>query len=256
MGRAIFFQALSDYLRPRRVAVWIFVSAIGALLALVLPGILGASHPKDIYSSVSSIIVFRVVGLASAIFATAIVGAEVEQRTIVYLLTRPVPRWLLLFVRYLASVLVVIALCFFGVILVSAAAYRGNPFQNPLIVKDFVALTLGAFAYNGLFLLTSLMINRAMIVCLLYAFGWELVVPQMPGTMYYLSIFSHMQAVAQHPADALGSGLVTFLAGMLGTNNISSGDSTAVLILIAIVTVAAGLAWFTHFEFVPREDTD
>ncbi len=52
-----------------------------------------------------------------------------------------------------------------------------------------------------------------MIICLLYLIGWEGLVPNMPGTMYYLSIFSHLQAVAQHPVRADAEGWSAFLAG-------------------------------------------
>jgi len=74
--------------------------------------------------------------------------------------------------------------------------------------------------------------------------------------MYELSIFSHLQAIAQHPTQATGSGLLTFLASMTGTNTLPESVSAAVLVLIPVVGVAAAAWWFTHFEFVPREDAE
>ncbi len=106
-------------------------------------------------------LVFRIVGFSAVFFATANVTAEVEQRTIVYLLTRPVPRWMLLVTRYVAAVTVVTLIGLVSALVVSAVAYGGNPFGNPLLGKDMLALTLGAFAYNGLFLFVSLSFRHA-----------------------------------------------------------------------------------------------
>lgn len=255
MARAIFLQALSDYTRLRRLFPWLLVAGFCAVLAWSWQFMNAASAPIDRYSAVSQMLVFRVVALAAAIFATANISAEVEQRTIVYLLTRPVPRWMLLLMRYLAAVLVVSGVCIVAAVGVSVAAF-GNPFSNPLLIKDILVLILGAFAYNGLFVLISLVSNRAMIICLLYAFGWEIAVPNMPGTMYYLSIYSHLQAVAQHATNPELGKMVSFLAAMLGTNTLSEGTSLPVLVLISVTTVALAVFWFTHFEFVPRDDAE
>lgn len=257
MGRAIFLQAMGDYLRPRRIAAWVIAALFGMLLALIWP-MINAQHTDAIeaYSAGSLTVVFRILSLASAIFASANISAEIEQRTIVYLVTRPVPRWLLILVRYLACVLVVSMICIFAAILVSAAAYRGNPFANPLLGRDVLALVLGAFTYGGLFLFVTLLFNRSMIICLIYAFAWETIVPQMPGTMYYLSINSHLQALAAHPAKVSQSPFLNFVAGLAGTNTISESVAAPVLVLLTLATAAAAAWWFTHFEFVPRDDVE
>ena len=255
MARAIFLQALGEYTRFRRLFPWLVVIGFCAVLAWSLQYLNPGSNNSDRYLAVSQMIGFRLVALAAAIFATANVAAEVEQRTIVYLLTRPVPRWMLLLMRYFAAVIVVGAICVFGLICTSAAAY-GNPLLNPSLARDCVVLVMGAFAYNGLFLLISLLSSRSMIICLLYAFGWEIAVPNMPGTMYYLSIFSHMQAVTQHAqAGNLGK-MVEFLASMMGTNTMSASVSAPVLVLIALATVGLAVGCFTTFEFVPRDDAE
>ncbi|MHB8638161.1 MAG: ABC transporter permease [Fimbriimonadaceae bacterium] len=255
MVRAIFLQAIGDYTRIRRVIPWLMLAAFGAFGAYMWAAFGKGSTGVDRYSMVSYMLVFRIAGLSAVFFATANVSAEVEQRTIVYLLTRPVPRWMLLVTRYLAAVTVVSAIGVIASLAVSAAAYGGNPFGNPLLGKDVLALILAAFAYGGAFVLVTVVFpTRAMIICLLYVFGWEGLVPNMPGTMYYLSIFSHLQAVAQHPVTADANPLISFLASMTGTNTLSEAVSVPVLILIPIVTVGAAAWWFTHFEFLPRDD--
>jgi ABC-2 type transport system permease protein len=200
-------------------------------------------------------LVFRIVALASAIFTTAIISQEVEQRTIVYLLTRPVPRWKLLLIRYLASVLVVGVLGVIGALLTSWGAF-GSLGGNDLLGKDVMALLVGAFAYGALFLFISLIFNRAMLVCLLFAFGWETSVPNMPGSMNSLSILTYMQAIAEHPASQDQSKLLGIASGALGDNTIPPDRAWGILVGIIIVMLALSAWWFTHFEYVPREDAE
>jgi ABC-2 type transport system permease protein len=253
--QAIFGQALREYLRPRRVIPWILLGLICALLAFFWKTLEPKSDSAHQYANVSSMLVFRIVALASAIFTTAILSQEVEQRTIVYLLTRPVPRWKLLLIRYAASVIVVAMLGAFGAVLTSLGAFKSLG-GNDLLTKDIVALTVGAFAYGALFLFVSLLFNRAMLVCLLFAFGWETSVPNMPGEMGRLSILSHLQAIAEHPNTQDQSKLLGLATGALGTNTISPSSAWGVLGFLTILCLGLCAWWFTHFEYVPREDAE
>jgi ABC-2 type transport system permease protein len=252
----IFRHAVREFLMLRRVLPWLLLSLGAFALAYYWESLSPNSTQAEQYANVSSMIVFRMVALASAIFTTSIISQEVEQKTIVYLLTRPVPRWKLLLARFAASALVVALLGIFGSFVVSIGVYGfAGAFGNPLFVSDLLAIVLGALAYGGLFLFISLIINRAMIVCLLFAFGWETMVPNMPGEqLARLSIFSHMQAIAEHPSS--GSKVLNFFAGDLGTNLITRGDAVPVLILVAAVALGVASWWFTRFEYVPREDAE
>ncbi len=246
---------MREYLRPKRVLPWILLGGVCALLAFYWKALQPSSQPVDQYANVSSMLVFRIVALASAIFTTAIISQEVEQRTIVYLLTRPVPRWKLIVIRYLASVLVVGVLGIIGAFLTTLGAFKGFS-GNPLLAKDLQALMIGAFAYGALFLFVSLIFNRAMLVCLLFAFGWETSVPNMPGSMNSLSILTYMQAIAEHPAAQDQSKLLGIASATLGDNAVSADRAWGVLIGLTIVMVALSAWWFTHFEYVPREDAE
>jgi ABC-2 type transport system permease protein len=209
---------------------------------------------EDAYSNVSAIFVYHILALASAIFTTAIISQEIEQKTIVYLLTRPVPRWKLLLLRYLASAIVVSLIGILCAVFASVGSYHGLA-SNPLLLKDCAALIMGAFAYGALFLVVSLMFNRAMIICLLFAFGWETAVPNMPGQMYYLSIYSYLQGIAQHPS-AGNNKLLALLVGGAGDNTLTAGISYGVMVAFVVALAVLGAWWFTNFEYLPREDAE
>lgn len=251
---AIFGQAIREYLRPKRLIPWLGLAAVCALLALIWVQLDPSSTAESRYGTVSFILVFRLLALSSAIFTTAIVTQEVEQKTIVYLLTRPVPRWKLLLVRYAASVLVVTGVSILAALLTSFGAFRGFGLSE-ILGHDVLALILGALAYGALFLFVSLLFNRALIICCLFAFGWESSVPNMPGDIYRLSIFSYLQSIAQHPSEGANKGLA-ILTGSAGENLIKPGMAYAVLGVMIVALVLASAWWFTHFEYVPRDDAE
>jgi ABC-2 type transport system permease protein len=254
MESAIFSQAIREYFRVKRLLPWIFLAGFCLFMGYEWHNLKADSDAADSYANVSSIFVFHILALASAIFTTAIISQEIEQKTIVYLLTRPVSRWKLMTIRYLASVIVVSVVGILSTILASVGAYHGSG-SNPLLVKDCIACVVGAFAYGALFLMVSLMFNRAMIICLLFAFGWETAVPNMPGQMYLLSIYSYLQGIAEHPSSG-GNKLLSLLSGSNGDNTLSASTSYMAMTGFVVVLIAFSAWWFTKFEYLPREDAE
>ena len=256
MNQFIYQAALRDFLRIRRLIVWIVVAfglfALSKIFLYVMP----SGDSKEAYSMLSSLFVFRILPLSSAIFSSAVVGQEVEQKTIVYLLTRPIERWRLIVFRILASATAVSLVTLITMLLVSAAVY-GNPFSNPQLVRDTVAILVGSLAYGVLFVFVTLLISKAaMVICLLFAFAWETAVPLMPGSMSMLSVSTYLSAIAERPSALMGGGTLGNLANALGLNAISS--QTGWIVMVLMIGFFGGLAmwWFGNFEFLPREDAE
>lgn len=252
----IFQAALRDFLRFRRIFVWLLV-AVGMFgISKIFLSVWPSKDLSETYSMLSSLLVFRVLPLASAIFSSAVIGQEVEQKTIVYLLTRPIERWKLVSIRLLASAVAVAMVAAVTMLLVSIAVY-GNPFANPLFFKDLMAIFVGALAYGSLFVFVTLLMSKAaMVVCLLFAFAWETAVPNMPGSMSALSVSSYLSAIAQRPSAAGGTGFFGNMANALGVNTFSA--QTGWIVSILMIGFFAGMCmwWFSTFEFLPREDAE
>jgi ABC-2 type transport system permease protein len=251
----LYGHAVKEFLRARRIAAWIILSVMVALIGFTWKYVATGENVTQRYADLSAMFVFHLVALASAILTTSIIGQEVEQKTIVYILTRPVSRWKLLLMRYLAACTVVSGIGILTAVLLSATVFGGNPFANSLLLSDIAAIILGAFAYSGFCLVVSLLLVRSMIVCILFILAWETSVPNLPGDLYRLSIFSYMQAIAQHPAVTDSKG-AAFLSGSLGNNLLQPSTGYPVLIVISVILTAFSLWWFTRFEYVPREDAE
>ena len=250
---------LREALRFRKLIAWLLLSIVALTMAAMWHYISkGSEDPltaTDRYVNVVNLLVFRLLPLASAIYTTMVVSQEVEQKTIVYLLTRPIERWKLLAGRWGATVTAVIIISLIGMVAtLIGAGGPGNVHVNFLL--DIVALVLGAAAYGSLFLFITLLFNRGLIICVLFAFGWESSVPNLPTGLQKLSILAHMQAIAKHP-EAEGSGkALEAISGVLGVNNMSGSTSGFVLLVFSIVMVGLSAYWFTTHEFIPREDSE
>jgi ABC-2 type transport system permease protein len=254
MALFVFRAALADFLRFRRIVLWTVVAlSLIAIAKVFLFVAEGPSH-RDLYTLMTNIITFRLVALCAAIFSTAVIAQEVEQKTIVYLLTRPIPRWQLLLMRTLAANVVVTLISWVAAVSVSVGVF--GPTWTPYLGKDLAALAIGAAAYTSLFVLVSLIINRAMIVCLLFAFGWETLMPNMSGQLYLLSINSYLSALAEHPAVQGEKDILSALGGTLGTNTITRDTAWTVLLAIILGAIFIGSQWFTRNEYIPREDAE
>lgn len=251
VGTFVFTHALRDFARARRLLVWLVV-------ALVIYGI-GVAYGKtgagttrqDTYILLSATLSYRILALSAAIFASAVVAQEVEGKTIVYLLTRPVPRQVLILGRMLAASLVVFAVSALSALAVSLSTHGGGG----LLARDLIALAVGALAYTGLFTLVSLVLNRAMIACLLFAFGWETLAAGVPGDLKLLTLNTHVIAIAERPTPE-GSGFLDAVGSMLGATGLPASAAWLVLLGVIGVTFAASMAWFTHFEYTAREDAE
>lgn len=256
MATYVFQHAFTEFFRAKRVLVWVLV-AFGLFLAgRSFVGISAGRATVDTYSTLSSLLLFRLLPLASAIFSSGVISQEIEQKTIVYLLTRPVPRAQLLILRTLASALVVSIVTIIAAIALSFSVFGSGALSNPILYRDFKAIIVGSLAYGSLFVLISLIINRSMIVSLLFAFAWETSVPNMPGSVYLLSVSSYLTAIAQRPSAGVATNPLGFVASRLGTNMLRADVGWVAMVGMILFCVCLGAWWFTKFEYLPREDAE
>lgn len=255
MGAFLFTSALRDFLRPTRVAVWLLVAIAIGTMSYVLTTTMVTRDPVYQYGQLSGAFTFHVVALAAAIFATNIISAEVEQKTIVYLLTRPIPRWKIILFRMLAAAVATFLVAVCTMVAVSIAVRDVGPFHS-MVRRDFLALIFGTLAYTALFTFVTLILNKPMVACMLFAFGWEVAVPNMPGSTFYLSINTYMSGIAAHPETELRRSVMRVLAGQNSAQVVAAGTSIIVLSILVVALTALATQWFSRFEYVPREDTE
>ena len=150
-------------------------------------------------------------------YGTALIADEVEDKTITYLFTRPIPRSAVLFGKYLAYlactglvVLPSVMIVFFLVVPVRGGSL-GAAF--PALVKDLGLLGLGLAVYGAVFALVGAWCKRPLLSGLLFVFGWEPVVVALPGYLKRFSVAHYLQALVPHamPQDSATSVLQSIL---------------------------------------------
>ena len=141
--------------------------------------------------------------LVSVIVGTAAVGSELDDGTIVYLLSKPVPRPLIALVKLLVAWAVSGFLVAVPILVAGIVGTGGDP---GLGIGYGLAALLGALEYTAVFVALSLVTSRALVVGLAYVVVWEGVVAGLFAGTRLVSVRQHTLALA----DALsGEGGVT-----------------------------------------------
>jgi len=175
-------------------------------------------------------------------YGTSLIADEVDDKTLTYLFTRPIPRSAVVFGKYLAylvcSVLLLlpsVVLVFFLVMPFGDGATIGELF--PLLVGDLGLLAVGLAAYGALFALVGARLKRPLVAGLVFALGWEPVVLLVPGYLKRLTVAYYLQALVGHDMPQDGP-----FAEVLQVVRDVPSVATALLALAAIVVGALWLA--------------
>ena len=149
----IFTLTLRALARNRRSLVVIALLCVPVLLALVYTASEGKSSGEDFVIQLFVQLVLPILlPLTALIFATSALGGEVEDRTLVYLILRPVSRLTVIVAKLLASALITTVL-----VEISLAVTYLIGTQGSGTAQNFGAIMLaglvGCLAYTSLFLL-------------------------------------------------------------------------------------------------------
>ena len=253
----VFTSSLKDFLRPGRLAVWVVLALVIGLMGRLWISLGAPGNPQETYGQLSSVIVYRFMALVAAIFSTMVVSQEVEGKTIVYMLTRTVPRSTMLLGRTLACVAAVTLISWVGSLFGGIGVMGLQVFAAPGWWIDLAILALGAATYSIFFVSISLLVQKAMVFSLLFAFGWETFVPNMPGDLFYMSFYTYLNSMSAHPKLPIGElRVLDALSGRLTGNLVNSSTAVVILVAVTIVMTGAAMWWFNKFEYVPREDAE
>jgi ABC-2 type transport system permease protein len=182
-----------------------------------------------------------IVPVLGIFYGTALMADEVEDKTITYLFTRPIPRSAVLIGKYLAylasTVLIVlpsVMLVYFLVVPIGGGAIAAT---FPTLLRDLALLAIGLAVYGALFAAVGAWIKRPVLVGLFFAFGWENFALALPGYMKRFTVAFYTQSLVPHamPQDSLLSILQSVFK-----DNVSALQ--AALTLVAMLVVALGVA--------------
>jgi ABC-2 type transport system permease protein len=172
---------------------------------LVLVGVtvaLHLAHPEraDWQAQILGLFGFTVVlPLTALLIGTSVLGAEIDDGSIIHLLATPVPRWLVLAAKYVVAA--VLTMIFAGLPELIAGLIATTPRQA---LGLFVGVLAGSLMYNAVFVMISVLTTRAIAIGLLYALIWEgLLANLVPGARL-LSVGQYSLGIANSIAHEPG----------------------------------------------------
>ena len=157
-----------------------------------------------------------IVPILGVFYGTALMADEVEEKTITYLFTRPIPRGAVLMGKYLAylavTVLIVlpsVMLVFFLVVPIGGGSVAGSFLD---LVKDLALIAAGLATYGALFAFIGAQLKRPLLIGLFFAFGWEQAVMLMPGYLRRFTVAFYLQSLVPQamPTSGVSSLLQSF----------------------------------------------
>ena len=184
--------------------------------------------------------------LWSLSFATEAIGGEREARSLVWLLTRPLPRWSIYLAKFIGVLPWIWGFNIGGFGLICLAA--GEP--GRLAFRLFwPAVAVGSLAFAALFHLFGASVRRPTVVALCYSFFLETVLGEMPGMLKRVSVGFYTRCIMFDAASDFG-----FSPEKPSVYQPVDGPTAwIVLISATVVLLLAGMWWFSRAEY--REET-
>ena len=154
----------------RRRAVLLVILPVLLLLLAALTRWASGGDPTASAGLTGGFAMGTVVPLMCLLVGTGVIGPEIDDGSIVYLLAKPLPRRTILLSKLVVALAA--ALVFAVLPAMASAAIAGD--QGMRLTMAFgVTTALAAIAYTTIFVALSVVTRNAVIVGLLYALVWE-----------------------------------------------------------------------------------
>lgn len=141
-------------------------------------------------------------------YGTALIADEVDDKTITYLFTRPIPRGAVLIGKYLAYLVatgfvVLPSVSLVYLLIVPIGGSLGGTFID--FVKDLLLLAVGLAVYGALFGFIGAWFKRPLLIGLIFIFGWEQAALAFPGYLKRFTVSYYLQGLVPHamPQDSV-----------------------------------------------------
>jgi ABC-type transport system involved in multi-copper enzyme maturation permease subunit len=218
----VFDLSVSEMLWSRRTIFMALVVGAPVLISLILRLLVGLGAPlldNDDVSREGVRTTLRMTGpgifglmiwifylrftvpVLGVFYGTSLIADEVEDKTITYLFTRPIPKGAVLVGKYLAYLA-----CTFFVVLPSVVLVylfivpmRGTLAGSFLdLLKDLALLAIGLAVYGAVFAFIGARFKRPLLVGLIFIFGWEQMALAFPGYLKKFTVAYYLQGMVPH----------------------------------------------------------
>ena len=239
-------------LRAKRTRVFILlalvpVALMAATRVLEASRSLAAGSSNEFFAKIMLSLYFQLlIPVLALFFGTSIVNDELDNKTLVYLTTVPVPRRAVLLGKYLAALLLAVLLVVAGFLLCFLAASLTR--LGDAAAWEELGLFLGTsllalFCYSTLFTALGAFMKKSILLGLFFVFGWESVVQYFPGVTQKFTIIHWVKSLLPIPPGEGG-----FLIFQLQPS--PALESVAVLIGAGLLFLYIAVFIFKRREYI------
>jgi ABC-2 type transport system permease protein len=225
-GRAVASITLRATMGRKRALLF----AIPPLILVLVTLALRAAHPERASWPEDILGVFGysvVLPLTALIIGTSVLGAEIDDGSIIHLLATPVPRRVVILTKFaVASVLTMV----FAAVPELLAGLIATGGATRLAIGLFAGALAGSLIYNAIFVMVSVTTTRAIAVGLGYVLIWEGLLANLVSGARLLSAGQYSLAVANSIAH---------------DGNLNAGLSLSTAIIMGVIVTVASLAFAT-----------
>lgn len=195
---------------------------------------------KGFSDFIAIVFVGFLVPVAALAYGTGSLGADREDRTLLFLLMRPIPRWLVALTKFAASVPPALGLTTGGFWLYCRLAGPAGGLAHQLYLPTVIQMTV---AYLALFHLFAVLSRHSTIVALIYAFFVEWLLGNMPGIVKRVAINYYGRSIMYSVGAADG------LARPAWFEPMSATEASWTLMIVTGVSLGAALVVFQLREY-------
>jgi ABC-type transport system involved in multi-copper enzyme maturation permease subunit len=192
------------------------------------------------------------VPVLAVFYGTSLMADEVEDKTITYLFSRPIPRGAVLLGKYLAYLACTVSVVLPSVVLVYVLIMSrpGGSLAGAFLdlLKDLGIIVLGLAAYGAVFAWVGAQFKRPLLTGLAFVFAWEPAMLVIPGYLRRFTVAYYLQGLVPQamPADDSTVSLLTSLFREFP----SVGTSLFWLAAITATTLWLAMRTVTRREYV------
>lgn len=175
----------------------VFFSALPTIFGVIYQiGVEDETASSFMSALMGNLILSTLLPIATLILATSALGDEIDDRTMVYLVLKPVMRLRIIAEKYLAVTEATILALWLGIIATwLIIAFNDMVDSVDTLVAALVALLVGVLAYGAVFIAVSLIVPRALMVGIIYSLIWESLLSRLiPGTWIF-SIRHYVESI-------------------------------------------------------------
>ncbi len=197
----LFFTThLMRMLRTKRVILCAVLASIPCAIAAIVSSLPNSPAREEVFMYPAWFLLLQVITpLLSLVMGSAVISEEIDDRTISFPFSRPIPRASLLIGRWAASALALVVLLGASATVLAwiatsvGAAPASERLTPELIAPIIVASVLGGLVYSALFATIGVFLRHPMIVGLAYCFVIEALAANLPGRTRSLAVQHYLR---------------------------------------------------------------